>query len=228
MSAPSFFVAFLLAFFLCAVQCSAGESSKQSKVVEDFSDGVPGEFPVSFHTYPFQRHKALKVYTVQEEGGNRYLNANVSGETQDIAVQVLRKFDWDLNRFPVVSWRWRAKSLPATPPGSDRHFNDHACGVYVVFGHYGGKALKYVWSTDQPAGTMTEEMPDRFYVLVKNGGGKDAGQWQTVALNVLKDYQRAFHAEPQENPTGIALLTDGDGTHRPSVCDYDDFRISTP
>jgi len=192
-------------------------------VIQDFESDDRGTFPAVFKTYPFQRSKALKVYSVQSDNGNRYLNATASGETQNMAAQVFDRFDWDLAKFPRISWRWRAKSLPKQP--SSGHIDDNACGVYIVFGGWGGKALKYIWSTDLPMGKIIDDTPGRFYVTVKESGPKNLGQWQTVSMDINEEYSRLFHAKPEGNPTGFGLLTDGDNTHTPSACDYDDFKI---
>src|SRR5262249_42711067 len=161
-----------------------------------FSKDEVGKFPTVFRTYPFQRHKAAKVYTVREEGGNHYLSAVAAGEAQDIAVQVFDRFDWDLAHFPKISWRWRANGLSLPPPGTPGHFDDNACGVYIAFGGWGGKALKYIWSSDLPEGKVIEDTPGRFYVTVKASGPKNLGQWQTVTLNVVDEYRLHFKSEP--------------------------------
>lgn len=194
-------------------------------VIENFSQAIVGQFPSNFKTYPLQRSKAKRVYTVQSEGGRRFLHAEAKGETQDIAVQVFRRFDWDIARWPKITWQWRAKELPVPPAGAGRHFDDNACGVYVVFGGFGGKAIKYIWSSDLPVGREIASIPGRFYVIVARSGAAGLGGWQTMTVNVAEDYQRLFKTPLNTNPNGIGLLTDGDGTHSPSVCDYTGFEL---
>ena len=198
--------------------------SAQTQVIEDFSRGEIGKFPAAFRTYPFQRGKASQVYLIRQEGGDRFLQARVEGKTQQMAVQVFRKFPWDLSRSPRLSWRWRARALPKSPTGEV--MNDNACAVYVVFGGFGGKALKYSWSSDQPVGTTRRE-GSNFFETVLTEGAKKPGEWETQTLNVVEEYQRFFHQNPK-NPSGIGLLTDGDGTGSPAICDYDDFKILAP
>lgn len=198
-----------------------------NRIIEDFSADPPGKFPTSFKTYPFQRGKAMRVYKVQSEGENHFLNAAVGGDTQNLAVQIFRNFYWELSRWPILSWRWRARALPAVPPGTHERFDDNACGVYVVFGGFGGKALKYIWSSDLPVGKTIEDTPNQFYVMVVAGGPKNLGTWQKVSFNIIGEYRRVFKSTPFRNPVGIGILTDGDGTHSPAICDYDDFQISS-
>lgn len=195
-----------------------------TRVIEDFSSTDTGRFPQNFKTYPLQRGKALKVYSVQEEGGrNRYLNGT---ERDDASVQVMKRFGWDRNQFPYASWKWRAKALPVGGDENNGRPNDSACGIYIVFGGYTGKALKYVWSTTRPAGEVIEKKPGKFYILVKESGSKNLNQWRTVSVNVVEDFKKYFKADPTKDPNGFGILTDGNATHTPSSCDYDDFRIS--
>lgn len=194
-------------------------------VIENFSQAAVGSFPSTLKTYPLQRAKAERVYSVQSEGGKNFLHAQASGEAQDLAVQVFRRFDWDISKWSRISWRWRAKSLPTPPAGVQRHFDDNACGVYITFGGFGGKAIKYIWSSDWPVGKQVEDTPGRFFVVVAGSGPDKVGTWQKMTVNVPDDYQRLFGKALDRNPDGFGLLTDGDGTHSPSVCDYADFEI---
>lgn len=193
------------------------------RVVESFSQYEVGKFPSAFRTYPFQRGKAEQIYLVQEEGGNRFLHAS---DDKDVSVQTFRKFFWEAKRWPHFSWRWRAVTLPKGAAENNKVVNDSACGVYVVFGGYTGKVLKYVWSTSLPVGSAHEKKPNKFYFLVAESGAAKVGSWQTVTVNVLEDYKRIFKEEPTSEPDGFGLLTDGNATHTPATCDYDDFRIS--
>jgi hypothetical protein len=194
-------------------------------VVEDFSTSTVGEFPENFHTRLFQHSKAEKVYQVKEENGRRFLSAD---DNDDLSVQIFRKFPWDRNINPGFSWEWRAVTLPKEATENDRTLNDSACGVYVVFGGYRGKVLKYVWSSTLPVGTFIEKdgkKPGRFYFIVLESGSKQAGTWKTETVNVVEDYKKAFGEEPEKNPSGFGILTDGDATGTPSACDYGNFKI---
>lgn len=192
-------------------------------VIENFSAAAVGTFPSTLKTYPLQRNKATQVYSVQSEGGHHFLHAEAKGDAQDIGVQVFRRFDWDISRWPRISWRWRARELPVQTAG--QHRDDNACGVYIVFGGFGGKAIKYIWSTDLPVGKEIESTPGRFFVIVAKSGPANVGRWQKMTINVADDYRRLFKKELDYNPDGFGILTDGDGTHSPSVCDYTDFEI---
>ncbi len=214
---------FLFTASLLAAGTVASESPSEVRVIENFSGATDGGFPPHFKTYPLQRSKAIKVYTVQSEGGQKFLHAQADSEAQNIGVQVFRRFDWDIAKWPRFSWRWRARILPVMPAGA--HRDDNACAIYVTFGSFGGKAIKYVWSTDLPAGKEIEDTPGRFFVIVVKSGPSGVGTWQKTTVNAADEYRRLFRKELDFNPDGFGILTDGDGTHSPSACDYADFEI---
>lgn len=188
------------------------------RVIEDFDEEPQGRFPTSFKTYPFHRGKAMKTYVVREEQNNHYLHGS---DVHEVGVPVFKNFDWDANRWPYFSWRWRAVELPR---GGET--NDAACGVYVVFGGYNGKSIKYIWSTTLLKDEVIENESGKFYTIVKESGSPKKGQWETLETNIQEDFKKLFREKLTQMPRGFAVLTDGDNTHSSSVCDYDDFKIS--
>ncbi len=196
-----------------------------ARIIEDFQDEEVAKFPRIFGTYPFLRGSAQRVYRIKMEDGNKYLNAL---DSQDISVQIFREFHWTIADYPLFSWSWRARALPAGGDESKTEANDSACGLYVVFGKYTGTAIKYVWSSTLPVGTVLEKKPGQFFIIVKESGEKHKDQWQPVTVNVLEDYLRLFKHKPDREPSGFGILTDGNALHTRSSCDYDDFVILHP
>src|SRR5579885_1918814 len=140
--------------------------------VEDFTQYELDKFPKAFRTYPFQRGKAEQVYIVKEENGNKFLHAS---DDQGLSVQAFKRYLWDRKHWPNFSWKWRATALPKGGNERNGQPNDSACGVYVVFGGYTGNAIKYVWSSTLPAGTVVEKKPGKFYIVVLDGGPSKVG-----------------------------------------------------
>lgn len=231
MISPEVLLGFLLekgefmkkAFVFAVVLALAAVNVAQARVLDDFSGYEAGKFPSSFRTYPFQRGKAEGVYVVKEEGGNKFLSAK---DDKDVSVQTYKKFMWDATKQPNFTWKWRAITLPKGAAENNKATNDSACGVYVVFGGYTGKALKYVWSSTLPVGSFYEKKPNEFYFVVAESGPSKVGTWQTESVNVVEDYKKAFKEDLTKNPDGFGLLTDGNATHTAAACDYDDFAIS--
>ncbi len=201
------------------------ESLTDVKVIESFTDYPVGRFPKRMRTFPFQRGKAKEVYIVAEEGGNKFLKAD---DQKELSIRVMRQFIWNIEKYPWISWKWRAKTFP--PGGDERDIknkNDSACGIYIVFGKYSGKALKYVWSTTMPTGTVVRKDPNKFHIIAKKTGpASSPNAWHRVSINVPKEFQENFGEKLKKNPTGFGILTDGNAVHARAACDYDDFAIA--
>lgn len=218
MKSPLFVLVVVLFLWLGSLRLASSAELADVRVLEDFSSNHKNQFPSDFKIPPFNKAKAKKIYSVQEESGNFYLHASDKGET---GIPIIKRLSWDTNQWPYFSWRWRAKKLP-----EKAELQDTACAVYVVFGGTHGNTLKYVWSTTLPAGTVNEHKPGKFFVIVHERGSKKVGSWITVNVNLKSDYKKYFKSNPNKAADGFAVLTDGDDTHSPSACDYDDFKIS--
>jgi len=215
-----------LALFLVArpAPAAAAVPSGDALILDDFDGESAASFPSGWQSRA-DGASAARVYQIVRESGAQYLHAVAQAD----AVQIGLPVTFRLHEYPLLSWRWRVAELPAGGDERAAETNDSAAGVYVVFkGGLGGllpRALKYVWSTREPAGTA---LPSPLYpnarIIVLESGAAERGTWKTETVNVADDYRRVFQSEPPE-PQGIALLTDADNTHSRAVADYDDFRV---
>lgn len=192
-------------------------------LLDDLSSSKPGRFPKLWRTWPMQRDKAAQVYSVAEENGARHIKAR---DEDGASQQIFFNFDWRIADRPILSWRWRATELPAGARESDDALNDSACGVYVVVGRYDGHAIKYVWSTSLPPGTTVTRRGGNLKIKVLDSGAGRAGKWIERRVDVSADYEALFGRKLEKNPSGIALLTDGNAVGRPAGCDYAGFAVS--
>lgn len=195
-----------------------------SKKIELFERYKTGQFPTYFKSWPLQRDKAKQVYSVQEEANNLYLAAE---DRQNFSAQIFKEFDWKIEAYPYLKWRWRARVLPEGAAENRGETNDSACGVYVVFGKTTGTALKFTWSTTLPVGTIYEKKPRELAMKILDSGVKNLGKWQLHSVHIPKTYQELLKSEMKRPPTGIAILTDANAVQKSAACDYDDFEIST-
>lgn len=193
-------------------------------VIDDFSSSRVGKFPSRWRTWPFQRSKAEKVYSVQEEGGKKIIKAV---DSTDESQQIFLNFNWDIEKYPVLKWKWRAVKLPEGAKESDDNLNDSACAIYVVVGKYTGNALKYAWSTSLPVGDLVTRREGKLKIKIVDSGASKIGKWVEQKRNVVADYKAAFGSDLDKNPSGIAILTDGNATHKPAACDYSDISVSS-
>jgi hypothetical protein len=210
------------ALLACLQVPAPAHADVSALVIADFESAAPGKFPAGWETR--DGAVAERVYHVVEDEDGRHLAASAHAASAQIGHSVSH----DLEKYPLLSWRWRVHKLPARGNEREKSTNDSAAGVYVVFkGSWGGlvpRALKYVWSTTQPVGSS---FPSPGYrnsrVVVLRTGSADAGNWHTERVDVAADYRRLFEEDPPEL-RGIAALTDSDGTGSAAAADYDDFR----
>jgi hypothetical protein len=159
------------------------------------------------------------------ENGTRFVRA-----TADRAgLQMAKRFDWDFDTHPVLSWKWRPQQFPTGSDERESARNDSSLGVSVVFPQSptSVKAIKYVWSERLPAGTLASTSRGLTRMIVLRSGKPKTPGWAEEAVNVILDYHRLFGESPKHRPHGIAVLTDADDTKGRAIGDYAAFRICT-
>jgi hypothetical protein len=187
-------------------------------VLEDFAKGRPGELPPE---WKLRSGEGKGVYAVQEDGGRRFLRATARG----VGVQAGRKVAWDLERYPVLTWSWRAVEFPSGADERASKTNDSVLAVYAVFPHtaVSVRSLKYVWSAVVPPGTLLESNMGLTKVRVARSATERRGQWVEERADVRAD-ARARFGGAELRPEGIAVLTDSDDTRSTAQGDYAAFR----
>jgi hypothetical protein len=186
-----------------------------------FDSDQPGQFPSGWISR--NGKEMLQIYSVQIEGGKKYLHA----DARNIAAQIGYEKKWVLKDFPVLNWQWRAIHFPDNTNEHNKNSNDSVLGIYVVFGRWAFiKTIKYIWSDTLPAGTiLTSPTHSRTKIVVIQSGRMLKDQWVTEKRNVLADYRLLFgDGDQDETPTarGIAILTDSDNSHTHAIGDYAD------
>ena len=191
-------------------------------VIDDFAKAKVGAFPADWKV---RKDAGKHIYTVQEEGGWRFLHAHA----KDQGIQAARQHEWDLNRYPVLAWSWRPVEYPKGADEKDGR-NDSALAVYFMVPHSsirGPKAVKYIWSERVPVGTRLSSNGGLTQVRVLESGTAKRGQWVDVRVNVRDDWRAYFEEKDVPKPAGIAVLTDSDDTDSSAQGDYAKFRACT-
>ena len=214
-------------------------------VLDDFERHTPGEPPESGWVYITKRKRILTLSRVLEAGERLHVQAEEGGEGADDANQFVRAYtkgealrfskrngeemNWNIERFPRLSWRWRLQAWPRNATERDDDRNDVAAAVYVTFGtDWIGrpKSIKYTYSSALPVGTVVEQGPLKV-IVVSSAQTGEPGTWTAVERNVRADYRRVFGDDPP-NPEVITLWSDSDSTGGTSEADFDDLAIAAP
>jgi hypothetical protein len=213
-------LALALAAGLAFAQAAQPAAADACIVLEDFARSKVGAFPQGWQV---RKDEGKGVYTVQEEGGKRFLRAVSKG----LGVQAARETPaWNLETHPVLAWSWRAREFPRGADERKSETNDSALAVYMAVPYSkvrGPKAMKYVWSEKVPTGTALTSNSGLTQVrVVQTGAARDG--WVEERANALKDWKTAFKESATPKVGGIAVLTDADDTKSTASGDYANFR----
>ena len=146
-------------------------------------------------------------------------NATASGRYREVSV--------DLDKTPILNWRWKVGNILAGNDERTRTGDDYPARVYVVFS--GGllfwrtRAINYVWSNKQPVGSSWSNAFTRNAHMIAIESGSDrTGQWIIERRDVRADYRRVFGEEPGQ-ADAVAIMTDTDNTGGRATAWYGDI-----
>jgi hypothetical protein len=149
----------------------------------------------------------------------------------------------------VLRWRWKVENLLAKADVGRKQGDDYPARIYVAFAYDPGRAsvgqrmryeaarvlygeypphagLNYIWEGKLPAGTIVPNaFTDRVRMIVVESGAGRLGQWAEYERDIYDDYRRAFDEEPPRI-SGIAIMTDADGTGESAVTYYGDIFLA--
>ena len=213
---------------------SVGKRAKPSvklicdRLIDDFSGSRVGAFPRGWRTRDedeMPEARAKRMYVVERERQRKVLHARY----RDTAITIGRLVrDWDLRRYPVLSWEWKATELPRGGDERESSRNDSAAAVYAIwdigFPFY-VNGIKYAWSSTLDVGRHISKRLGHDHVLVEQSGSARLDQWQKVYVNVRDHRKRFFGRDAASPPDGIALLTDADATESGAEAYYANFRL---
>ena len=212
----------LILLLLAALAVGGGRPASAADCValEDFSQGAVREFPPDWKP---RKESGRPVYSIQEEGGLRFLRAAAAG----LGIQAGREVAWNLDVYPLLTWSWRPVEFPKGSDERRSRSNDSAVSVYAVFPNspVSVKSVKYVWSRVAPVGTHLTSSAGNTQVRILRTGADRAGHWTEEQVNVREDYQKFFGGPDVPRPAGIAVLTDSDDTKSSARGDYASFRV---
>ena len=184
-----------IASVLLALLALAAHAAAQApRVVEHWSEGPAGGGPPSTWS-AYGREAALKFPpAIVADEGRRALWL----KTERYSVRFARRVDADLAKTPVLTWEWKALTLPAQ--GDIRsEIGDQVARIVLMFPpRFRPRMLGYVWDTRAPVGTEAhtkQTMLDRWLIVARSGAA-DVGRWVRESRNVATDYTRLFGDAP--------------------------------
>jgi hypothetical protein len=218
--------------------------------VVHFSAGPVGAtMPAGWDPVKITDQKKPTIYKLIENDGHVVLSAKADGAATGLA----QRIPIDINKWPIVSWRWKVNRLIESADNSVASKEDSP--VRLVFEFDGDKSklsfgeraafalaesisgrespyatLMYIWSNKEPVGKVVPNpRTNRVQMVVASSGPAGVGTWQSLTRNLRDDYKRAFNEDPGRL-TAYGVLTDTDNTGESVEAWYGDivFKSKAP
>ena len=191
------------------------EKEPQVSWREDFSSVPEGETPPGWRLKGKPGTEKAK-FSVEKEKDISFLRMEADNESASLLTDIK---GLDLLKTPILSWRWRAVTLPKGADGRFRSKDDQAIGVYVGTGSVlNNKSISYRWDTDTPKGsegnvTYGVGTVNVKWFTLRNKEDLKKDQWYTEKRNFLEDFEKAWGFVPNKIYLGISCNSQYTGTH---------------
>lgn len=203
-----------------------------------------GQIPAPWTIQQLDKRVPPTRYRLREWDGVPAVEAHAK---QSMAL-LARPVEVDLERTPVLCWRWRIDAPVASADLTRKSGDDYAARVYLTFevapdqlgfatraklklarSIYGQQvpdaAVNYVWDNRHPVGTVRDNAyTDRARIFVLRSGAAQAGRWIDERRDLLADFRRAF-GPLSARLGGLAIATDTDNTGEEAHAGFADFRF---
>jgi hypothetical protein len=208
-----------------------------------FSAGKPGgAMPAGWETVKITDQKKPTEYTLISNDGHTVLQARADGAATGLA----QRIPIELDKWPVVEWRWKIDRLIASADNTKSNKEDSPVRLVFEFDgdkkklSFGDRAalslsesvsgreapyaqLMYIWSNSAPVSTIIPNpRTTRVQMIVASSGAGGVGQWQSLSRNLREDYKRVYNEEPGKL-TAYGVLTDTDNTGESVTAWYGDI-----
>ena len=109
----------------------------------------------------------------------------------------------NLNKTPIMRWRWRLINYPNGADGRDPKKDDQPIGIYLGMedGFLKKKSLAYRWEDLTPKGfegTVTYAKILTVHYITMRDNKTKAGEWVTETRNVAEDFKRVYGKIPKK------------------------------
>lgn len=209
-------------FYILMLLCVAvrAEVAGEKLMIGSFSTG-------SLDHWESREFKGQTKYLLVDLAGTRVLKA----ESTNSASGLFKEQRIDLQKTPVMNWRWRIENRLGNINEQDKSGDDYAARVYVVVS--GGlifwrtRAINYVWASTSPKGKI---WPNAFagnhaMMVALRSSSDQSGVWYTEKRNILADLKQQF-GEDILYIDAVAIMTDTDNAHGKVTAYYGDIYFS--
>ncbi|MBI5789825.1 MAG: DUF3047 domain-containing protein [Candidatus Schekmanbacteria bacterium] len=199
--------------------------AKERILIDDFSSAAAGTAVPK--GWELKENKGKATLRIEEENGNKVLHL-LSNKT---SFALKKETEYNLEEYPILTWRWRAVTLPKGGDVRKKETDDQAGQIYLYFAGF-PKALNfwiigYIWDSLAPVGgtfPSPQVIGSRTqYQVLQSGTGK-LNQWVTERRNLYEDHKKLFGKKPP-SLSGIGILIDSNDTNTSAECYIDDIYL---
>jgi hypothetical protein len=134
----------------------------------------------------------------------------------------------DLNKTPIMRWRWHVNKFPKGGDGRKSDCDDQAIAIYIGANDWMiKKSISYRWETETPQGLEGNSCYGGGAVKVKwfclRNKKTGTGKWVTEERNIAMDFKKAYGFIPKKFVLSIGA--NSQNTHSKSLAflDYIEF-----
>lgn len=204
MKVPMFFKYTTILLVICRsmLAVAADEPAKlsgNSSWSEDFArqnrDGMPSNWKEEGSKIGVPE---TRCQTVKHPDGTTALQVKCDKSTGGIIIAPRV----DLNKTPIMRWRWRLINYPDQADGRNPKRDDQPIGIYLGFndGLIKKKSIAYRWEDLTPQGfegtTVYAGILSVHFITMRDNKTK-AGEWVTETRNVAEDFKRVYKKIPK-------------------------------
>jgi len=166
-------------------------------------------------------------YQLVDLAGTRVLKA----ESADSASGLFKEQRIDLQKTPVINWRWRIENRLDTINEQAKSGDDYAARVYVIvsggFAFWRTRAINYVWASTSPKGKIWPNAfaGDHAMMIALRSSSDQTGTWYAEKRNILADLKQQFD-EDIRYIDAVAIMTDTDNAQGKVTAYYGDIYFS--
>ena len=147
--------------------------------------------------------------------------------TENSAHMLLRFVDIDLERYPLLAWRWLIENPIETDIDElTRAGDDHPARLIISFRTVDNqeRAMEIIWGNELVTGNY--KYIDNLPHYVANGGNDTVGYWYEEEINLLGIYRELWPDDQSTSRiTEIGLKGDSDDTNDDSVAWFSYIRL---
>ena len=198
--------------------------------------------PPEWQPLTFEKVSSHTQYSLVNDGGTQVLKA----VSKSSASGLIRKVKIDIEKYPIIRWRWKAQNVLKKGDVTKKEGDDYAARIYVTFEYdpktaslfetalvklgrliYGENppiaTINYIWANKAPVGTIVQSPFTKLdKMIVVETGEVSLNRWITEERNIFDDYVTAFGEKPPM-VSGVAIMTDSDNTKESAIAFYGDI-----